>query len=124
MILIGKANADGWTFYVYTSPLVIICSLYFFMFFTKVSFTCRIVNWIASSVFAVYLFHHDPLIFQSFYLDPIRHWHDNETFFFSFLLYTSLLIVGVFALSILIDKVRDNVFKCICKVLNTTCVHK
>ena len=123
MILIGKANADGWTFYVYTSPLVIICSLYFFMFFTKVSFSCRIVNWIASSVFAVYLFHHDPLIFQSFYLDPIRHWHDNETFF-SFLLYTSLLMVGVFALSILIDKVRDNVFKYICKVLNTTCVHK
>lgn len=43
--------------YNYTSPLVIISAIYFFLFFTKIQLKSRFVNWIACSCFAVYLLH-------------------------------------------------------------------
>ena len=91
--------------YDYSSPLVILASFYFFLFFTKISFYNKAINWIASSSFAVYLFHADPLIFEPYYLDTIRCWHTNSTLPL-FILQTSGLIITVFSVSILLDKIR------------------
>ncbi len=95
----------GWVFYTYTSPLVILGSFYFFLFFTKLSFHSKVVNWIAGSAFAVYLLHVDPLIFQPHYLDPIKEWYSSESLL-PFLGYTTMLIIAAFVISILIDKIR------------------
>lgn len=89
----------------YSSPLIILASSYFFLFFTKISFYNKAINWIASSSFAVYLFHADPLIFEPYYLDTIRCWHTNSTLPL-FILQTSGLIITVFSVSILLDKIR------------------
>lgn len=99
----------------YSSPLIILASSYFFLFFTKISFYNRAINWIASSAFAVYLFHADPLIFEPYYLDTIRCWHSSTTLPM-FLLQTSGLIIAVFCLSILLDKIRLYVWNKLCSI--------
>lgn len=95
--------------FLYSSPLVIIASLHFFLFFTKLSFRSFVINWIASSSFAAYLVHCSPHIFQPFYLDVIRQWYETETTCM-FLLFTTCFIIVVFALSILGDKVRMTIW--------------
>lgn len=99
----------------YSSPLVILASFYFFLFFTKISFYNKAINWIASSAFAVYLFHADPLIFEPYYLDTIRCWHTNATLPM-FVIQTSGLMTAVFCLSILLDKIRLYIWNQLCKV--------
>ena len=103
----------------YSSPLVILASFYFFLFFTKISFYNKAINWIASSAFAVYLFHADPLIFEQYYLDSIRCWHTNTTLPM-FLLQTSGLMIAVFSLSILLDKIRLYIWNQLCKATTNT----
>ena len=46
----------------YDSPLAIVASLYFFLAFSKMRFQSRTVNWLASSVFAIYLIHENSLV--------------------------------------------------------------
>ena len=99
----------------YSSPLIILASSYFFLFFTKISFYNKAINWIASSSFAVYLFHADPLIFEPYYLDTIRFWHANSTLPI-FILQTSGLIISVFSLSILLDKIRLFIWNRLCRI--------
>ncbi len=105
MISVGYAGYDGWLFYEYSSPMVIISSVCFFLFFTKLSFQNKAVNWVASSAFAVYLFHCDPSLFYPYYLLPIKSFYNNDPFFL-FLLHTSSLIIVVFIMAILVDKIR------------------
>ena len=97
----------------YSSPLIILASFYFFLFFTKISFYNKAINWIASSSFAVYLFHADPLIFEPYYLDTIRCWHINANLPM-FLLQVSGLVIAVFCLSILLDKIRLYIWNQLC----------
>lgn len=109
MIMVGYARSDGWLFYQYLSPAVIISSLYFFLFFTKISFYSSTINWIASSAFTIYLFHCDPLVFERYYLAPIRVFYINDSLP-AFLFHTAILIIIFFSLSILIDKIRESVW--------------
>ena len=96
---------DPWTPFAYSSPLVVIASLYFFLFFTKISFHLAIINWIASSVFAVFLFHADPVLSYPCYLKPIAMWYAEESLF-PFLFHVVLLMIVMFVVSILLDKIR------------------
>ena len=91
--------------FLYSSPLVILSSVFFFLFFTKLSFHSYFINWIAVSCFAVYLIHASPYIFHFYYVDVIRNWYETESRI-PFLLYTSGLIVFFFVFSIGFDKVR------------------
>lgn len=102
--------------YEYSSPLVILASFYFFLFFTKISFYNKAINWIATSSFAVYLFHGDPLLFQTYYLDNINNWYTNDSLS-RFLLQTLSFIICAFFLSILIDKIRLYIWDLIYSVL-------
>lgn len=105
MIFVGFAGHDGWLFYEYLSPTVIISSIFFFLYFTKLSFHSKMVNRFASSAFAIYLFHCDPLFFNTHYLLPIRDYYNNDSSFI-FLFHTTCLIISVFILAILVDKIR------------------
>lgn len=91
--------------FLYSSPLVIIASLYFFLFFTKLSFRSYVINWIASSSFAAYLVHCSPHLFQPVYLDTISRWHETESVF-PFILFTTGFIIVFFSFSIMLDKFR------------------
>lgn len=101
----GRAGYDSKALYDYLAPAVIIGSVYFFLFFTKLSFHSRMVNWIATSAFAVYLFHCDPLFFRRYYLLPIKDFYLQDSLPL-FILHTSALIISVFFVSILVDKLR------------------
>lgn len=46
----------GWSFYAYSSPIVILASVFFLLFFTKISFTSKFINSVAISTFAVYIY--------------------------------------------------------------------
>lgn len=98
-------NKGGTVLFLYSSPLVIVSSVFFFLFFTKLSFQSRKVNWIAASCFAVYLVHTSPCLFHPYYLDVVRYWFDTESRT-QFVLYTSELIIAYFVLSVLFDKIR------------------
>lgn len=96
--------------FLYSSPMVILSSVFFFLFFTKLSFQNRFVNWVAASCFAVYLVHNSPYIFHTYYTGVVKYWFDTEPRS-AFLLYCTCLIMGVFLCSVLFDKVRIMVWK-------------
>ena len=104
-MIFGRAGHDSQVLYEYLSPVVIVSSVYFFLFFTKLSFQSNVVNWIATSAFAVYLFHSDPLFFNQYYLFPIKDFYINDSLPL-FLFHTTIIIISVFFVSILVDKIR------------------
>lgn len=90
----------------YNNPLVIVMSVYFCLFFTKLSFRSRMVNFVGASSFAVYLIHTDTLV---------RDWcitdYSRSNFFSHDLLHFTgavvLLIVALFVVAVIADQVRQ-----------------
>lgn len=103
-------DKSGTVLFLYSSPLVILSSIYFFLFFTKLSFQNSLINWISVSSFAVYLVHCSPSIFHPYYIDVISHWFEVCTSV-EFIVYVSGFIIAVFVFSILFDKIRIAVWK-------------
>ena len=50
----------------YTSPFVVFAALFLLLYFTKLNITSQSINWIAASVFSIYLFHQHPSIVPLF----------------------------------------------------------
>lgn len=98
-------------------PLMIVSSVYFFMFFMKISFQNSFVNWVSLSCFAAYLVHCSPFIFYPYYINLVKYWYEKEPIVL-FLLYTSGLIAFFYILSILFDKVRIMVWQFLCRLYN------
>ena len=103
-------DKSGTVLFLYSSPMVILSSVYFFLFFTKLSFQSTIINWISVSSFAVYLVHCSPAIFHPYYVDVIKHWFEVCTGA-EFFIYVSGFIIAVFIISILFDKIRIVVWR-------------
>lgn len=61
----GCEKTPKW-FMPYNSPFIILQSLMLLFAFTKLSFRNKFVNWVASSCFAVYLFHCSPGILDNY----------------------------------------------------------
>ena len=95
----------GGMLFCYVNPFVIVSSLFLFLTFYRLNIQSAIVNWFASSSFAVYLVHACPFILIPFYKPLVLHFY-NE--------YDGILCLGalfvmmliVFILSVLIDKIR------------------
>lgn len=104
MCVIYTRIIDIETLYAYSSPLVIICSVFFFLFFSKLSFNSRFVNWIAISAFSIYLVHCNPLFLSPIYITYIREWYSFEIWHFLFYALFFMFLIAVF--SILFDKFR------------------
>lgn len=96
--------------YCYNSPLVIFASLCFFLIFTQLKFRNSIINWIASSTFAVYLLHTFPLVLQNYFKPTIRSifisWKGMEASLITF-----LFLVTIFVVAVLVDQIRKTVWK-------------
>lgn len=99
-----RHGAEGYRFFSYASPTIIIASVYFFLFFTKISFKNRLVNWIAASAFAVYVLNCEGH-FWSFYLSTNHSWWVNGSPS-AYLLKTLLFDGTVFIVAIALDKIR------------------
>lgn len=104
-----RHGAEGYRFFSYASPTIIIASVYFFLFFTKISFRSRLINWVAASAFAVYVLNCEGH-FWSFYLLTNRTWWLNGSPQ-SYLVNTLLFDVAVFVVAIMLDKVRFIVWR-------------
>ena len=104
MLVIYGHFMDITTVYAYSSPLVIACSVFFFLYFSKLSFSSRIINGVAISAFSIYLFHCNPLFLKPIYAAYINEWYSLETW--RFLSYVVGFIFLIAVLSILLDKLR------------------
>ena len=109
-----KYGAEGYRLFSYASPLLIMASVYFFLFFTKLSFRSSLVNWVAVSSFAVYVVNcegHSWII----YTRIIGNWWKTESIG-TFVLYTIFAIVTVFIIAIVLDKIRYYSFKLVLRI--------
>ncbi len=98
----------------YVNPFTILAALFLFLFFAKLEFYSKTINWIASSCFAVYLLHTNTLVFDKFLITVQHLFANNRGIKALFLIF--LFLVGVFIVSVLVDKVRLICWKCIDKV--------
>lgn len=105
----------------YSSPLVILQSVFLFLFFARMEFHSRIVNWAAESCLAIFLIHMHPAIKQVGYYQYTEGLYLMP--FFSHVGILIGLIFSVFIGSILIDKIRimisDLIYNTLLRYLGT-----
>lgn len=91
----------------YLNPIIILQSGFLFLCFKKLNIgNLRVVNYIASSAFAVYLFHIHPCVYGRY--QAICHWINDEVEF-TFLA-VIVLFLSIFAFCVIIDKLRIGIF--------------
>lgn len=103
MILL--AYGSGGRLYNYTSPLMLVSSVYFFLYFTKIHFNNKFINWIGKSCFAVFLIHINPHFVDTYFVAPIQRWHSTEPGIIM-IGYTAGYILFIFFVAVLLDQVQ------------------
>lgn len=104
--LLEIQRGTEWHILVYSNPIVIISSVFLFMAFVKIDIgKIRVVNFIAPSAFAAYLFQGHEDICHTFYTAYIENWYVNCTIPV-FLLHTIGWILALFCAAIVIDQIR------------------
>lgn len=63
--------------FAYNNPIVILMSLFLFLFFTKLKFYNQFIIKLASSSFAIYLLHCNPNIMNEYFVRPIKYFYQN-----------------------------------------------
>lgn len=88
----------------YDSPFVILSSLCILLLFSRLSFRSRVINAIAMSSFAVYLFHTSHYVFQDFseHLSRFYIQHSYTMYF----IYSILFGLSIIIISIILDRLR------------------
>lgn len=104
MFCIKRNGLPGAKWYYYTCPLVIAGAMHLLLFFSKLRFTSRALNWVAVSAFAAFLTQSNHYL-GKYYDKIILNWFNNLSRF-EFILYTVAFIVAVFMASVLLDKLR------------------
>ena len=94
----------GFLGFSYSAPLVILQAVFLFLAFSRLDFSSRFINWCAASSFAIFLIHMHPTIKHIGYYSYTKSLYQLDVL--QHVLLFILLIVSVFFLSILIDKVR------------------
>lgn len=95
----------------YTNPIVIISSVFLFLAFSKIELKSRIVNIIASSSLAAYLFHLHPAIFPTYSQQVLSIYNKNDGIFC--IIFLLCYIILFFLISIIIDKIREAIWNVI-----------
>ena len=89
----------------YISPTVVVSALYLLLYFTKIQFYSKFVNWVAASSFAAFLLHMHLDIVDIYYRSVI------QTIYAQFqgltvLVLISIYILSIFIIAILFDQLR------------------
>ncbi len=88
----------------YTNPLNIIGALCLLLFFTKLNFKSRAINYIATSCFAVYLLHMH-FCLSGYYINTAKDLY-NKFSGITYFITIIVLFVAVFMASIALDRIR------------------
>lgn len=104
----NKAVTGRFNAFAYNNPFVIGASVYFFLFFTKLTLTSSWGNRIAASAFSVFLLHCNIHLVGAFK-------EINQQLYTISVGYVFLFLVAVYISSVLIDQVRILSFKLFCK---------
>ena len=118
LVTLYGLNISGRIF-TYTSPLVIFQSVCILLAFTNMKpYFNNIINWVANSCLAVYLFHANSLLLRPYYAKVIRDFFYNNNIYNAFV-YTCTTIILIFTISILIDKTRKYIWNKTAVILKT-----
>lgn len=93
--------------FAYSAPLVIIGSLYLFLFFSKIQLSYnKTINWIGASSFSVFLLHYaQPTFRESFFMPQIQYIYKNYYGIVCLgIVFVFLLIIYMFAIAL--DQLR------------------
>lgn len=99
----------GYTHISYASPIVILQSIFYFLIFSTLSFKSRKVNFIAKHVLGIYLIHEN--IYIRTYLYDWLGFSNIESVTIRTLLYVVIISVAIFIISLIIEIVRQIIFK-------------
>lgn len=109
LIFSGRAAGLSWVLY-YCNPVLVLSASSLFLFFVKLDIGhSRFINWVATSVFAAFILHtHTPVVawLQSYNLEKLHTLPYAE-----YLPLMFLVLAGVFAVAVLMDKVRAFIFR-------------
>ena len=93
----------------YNAPLTLVCSLFFFLPFTKFSFSHSTINALAASSFAIYLLHNNFLV-TPFFINLMQH-IDHSFHGISYFFITIPVVLLISLAAILIDQGRIKCWK-------------
>jgi ABC-type multidrug transport system fused ATPase/permease subunit len=93
------------------SFLLFLGALGIFYLFVNMDIGCiKIINTIASSVFAVYLLHENPFLHQYLWTDILKFQNNLNQSTINFVLIGMLIVLTTFAICTIIDKIRETLF--------------
>ena len=97
----------------YTNPFVIAASIVLTLYFSKLHFTNRAVNWLACSSFSIYLLHMNPLMARHFkeIMLSVFSWCGSNLTVYTLLAFLLSLLLGVACMCV--DKIRIFIWNCI-----------
>lgn len=105
-VVLHKFGCDTYRAFCYNSPFVLINAVAIFLFFTKLHFTSRIINYLASSCLAIYLMQeggiHVYAQIKSIYMNS-----GVDSHFFSMIL---IFFVASMFIPLVVDKIRIYIF--------------
>lgn len=109
LIFAGLLVKQNWMLY-YCNPVLVLSAASLFMFFVKLDIGhINVINWIASSVFAVFIFHtKEPVVgwLEEFNLAKL-----STLPYFEYLSLMFVILVAIFMFAVLMDKLRALIFK-------------
>lgn len=109
LILISSLYLKSTVAFAYNSPFVILASISFFMMFKSMTFSSKAINYCATSAFAVYLVHKNPLVWIDFSKWIKEMW--NELSLPTFTLLVIALSLGIFYACVVIDQSRRSLMR-------------
>ncbi len=87
--------------FAYNNPIVIIMSVFLFLYFNKLKYNNKFIVKLASSSFAIYLLHCNPNIMTEYFVKPIKYFYSNFNGVESFGLITAIVITYIITALIL-----------------------
>lgn len=93
----------------YVCPLVVLSSVYFFLFFSKIKIQSKLVNTFAAGAFACYLVHMSPFFFEHYYKDILLSFF-RESGTLLFLAKSLGYLILIFGISAIVDRLRSYLF--------------
>lgn len=119
-VIIFSLTGKSFSMLAYSSPFVVSASLFIFLAFTKLSIQSNAINYVASSIFTLYLAHEHPFISE--YFKELMRWGYDTL---GGLLYIPFVFCFIFVLGLVcipLDKVRIALWSWICSLgLDTLC---
>lgn len=111
--MIGKAVGGMYYLRAYNSPLMILASIYFMLYFSKMEIQNRLINWVGKSAYAAFLFH---CVIYDWYRGTCHSFYIENHYAIASI-YSILLIIVLFTIAILLDQIRIVIWEWLVKCI-------